>query len=314
MIHVNYESNNHNYKPAKCRFTREARPESFQNFIHEVKHSSCQLLQIVLSFSYSCLSFSRYIQCWNFAYIWIHGVAVRTRVFLRIPLTSSIHWLWRKSMFADRSIRKRLTLFDRSQLTFICRGTPPFCWRTHKVSFWKKSSNTDKYLSLCEGLSFSEKYAGTNAISLALQQREPIWTKPKQNYSNILSRFAMYAIPPSDSFPMSIAVITTDRQSPDWLTAMLRLVAYSIILITQYESSVFSQSEKVSVALTNRQKMVLLRMARGLTDQAIAVELHIKLNTVRFHKKELYQRMNTNNAVTTVIQALKDGLLLLEEI
>lgn len=60
--------------------------------------------------------------------------------------------------------------------------------------------------------------------------------------------------------------------------------------------------------------MVLLRIARGLTDQAVAMELHISPDTVRFHKKRLYRVLDSDNAVTTVVQALRGGLLFLDEI
>ncbi len=72
--------------------------------------------------------------------------------------------------------------------------------------------------------------------------------------------------------------------------------------------------EKLPVHLTRRQKMVLLRVARGLTDQAVAMELRISPDTVRFHKKRLYRILDSDNAVTTVVQALRGGLLSLEEI
>ncbi len=60
--------------------------------------------------------------------------------------------------------------------------------------------------------------------------------------------------------------------------------------------------------------MVLLRVARGLTDQAAAAELHISVSTVRFHKQELYRLLDADNAVTAVVRALQTGVLSLEEI
>ncbi len=72
--------------------------------------------------------------------------------------------------------------------------------------------------------------------------------------------------------------------------------------------------EESAAALTPRQKVVLIRIARGLTDQANAAELHISLNTVRFHKKRLYHLLGVDNAVAAVVQALKYQLLSLDEI
>jgi len=86
------------------------------------------------------------------------------------------------------------------------------------------------------------------------------------------------------------------------------------IIKDKRQGDLFTKPEKCPVHLTRRQKMVLLRIARGLTDQAVAMELHISLDTVRFHKKRLYHVLDADNAVTTVVQALRDGLLSLEEI
>ncbi len=74
------------------------------------------------------------------------------------------------------------------------------------------------------------------------------------------------------------------------------------------------QKEKIPIRLTRRQKMVLLQVARGLTDQAIAAELHISVSTVRFHKQELYRLLDVDNAVTAVVRALQTGVLSLDEI
>ncbi len=72
--------------------------------------------------------------------------------------------------------------------------------------------------------------------------------------------------------------------------------------------------EKIPVRLTRRQKMVLLQVARGLTDQAAAAELHISVSTIRFHKQELYRLLDADNAVTAVVRALQTGVLSLNEI
>lgn len=70
----------------------------------------------------------------------------------------------------------------------------------------------------------------------------------------------------------------------------------------------------VPTGLTHRQRNVLLYIARGLTDQATATELNVSLDTIRYYKKKLYQKMDADNAITAVIRALKDGFLSLNEI
>ncbi len=66
--------------------------------------------------------------------------------------------------------------------------------------------------------------------------------------------------------------------------------------------------------LTERQKMVLLRIAQGMKDQAVALDLHISLDTVRYHKKNIYQMLGASNAIDMLVRALKGGLISLDEV
>lgn len=173
--------------------------------------------------------------------------------------------------------------------------------------FWKKSTDTEQWKPFRRGFSFGEECAGTNAVSLALSLRKPAWTFPEQNYCALLSRFFLYAL------PVSIAIITTTKQPPDWPLATLQQMSPSMMLDMRRGYSILHQ-EKITKCLTRRQRMVFLQVARGLTDQAIAVELRITLNTVRFHKKKIYQLLGADNAISAVILALKAGIFTLEEI
>ncbi len=190
---------------------------------------------------------------------------------------------------------------------------PRLFWWTRAVSFGKKSTDMQIWEPFHRGFSFAEECAGVNAVSLALTLHRPAWTLPEQNYCTLLSQFSLYAIPPSDALPMGIAINTTTTQPPDWPLATLQQMSQRIVL-EKRQGPFAPQPEGAPIELTRRQKMVLLRIARGLTDQAIAVELHISLDTVRFHKKRLYHLLDTGNAVTAVIRALREGLLSLDEI
>ncbi len=163
------------------------------------------------------------------------------------------------------------------------------------------------------GFSFAEECAGANGVSLALTLRKPAWTLPEQNYCTLLSRFSLYALPPSDALAVSLAIVTTARQPPDWPLAMLAQLSQGMVL-ERRRGDAPARPETRPADLTRRQKMVLLRIARGLTDQAVAMELHISPDTVRFHKKRLYRLLDSDNAVTAVVRALQGGVLSLEEI
>jgi len=61
----------------------------------------------------------------------------------------------------------------------------------------EKSTDTEQWKPFRRGFSFGEECVGTNAVSLALPLRKSAWTFPEQNYCALLSRFSLYALPPT---------------------------------------------------------------------------------------------------------------------
>lgn len=61
--------------------------------------------------------------------------------------------------------------------------------------------------------------------------------------------------------------------------------------------------------MTKREQDVLARLARGLTNQAIAIELHISEATVKAHLTQIYQALGVSDRTAAVVQAMKLGLV-----
>lgn len=64
-------------------------------------------------------------------------------------------------------------------------------------------------------------------------------------------------------------------------------------------------------ALTARELEVLQLLAAGLTNRAIAQELGISEHTVKFHVNAILGKLGAQSRTEAVVQALRDGLLLL---
>lgn len=62
-------------------------------------------------------------------------------------------------------------------------------------------------------------------------------------------------------------------------------------------------------ALTSHEVTVLRLIARGLSNQAIADELHVSLNTVRTHTQHLFQKLDVHNRTSAVDVARRQGWL-----
>ncbi len=153
-----------------------------------------------------------------------------------------------------------------------------------------------------KGFSFAEECAGTNAVALALTFREPVWTLREQNYLSSLSRFSLYCVPcVGDLSGHSIALLTGGKQPSEWPIALLQQLAFH--MASEIQGRI--QALKPPITVSRRQHEVLLCIAQGMKDEEIALYLHISLDTVRYHKKNIYQLLGADNRVSAVVQALK---------
>ena len=66
--------------------------------------------------------------------------------------------------------------------------------------------------------------------------------------------------------------------------------------------------------LRKRQHAVLLCMARGMSDKETADAPGIKVDTVRYHKRNLYVILAAHGNVDAVVKALQCGLISIDEI
>jgi pimeloyl-ACP methyl ester carboxylesterase/DNA-binding CsgD family transcriptional regulator len=67
--------------------------------------------------------------------------------------------------------------------------------------------------------------------------------------------------------------------------------------------------EKPYDQLTEREKGILQRLATGLSDQQIADELYLSLNTVKWHNRQIYSKLGVRNRLQAITQARSMGLL-----
>lgn len=73
-------------------------------------------------------------------------------------------------------------------------------------------------------------------------------------------------------------------------------------------------SEEIVEGLTDRELDVLRLAARGLTNQAIGVELGISDRTVQGHLANIYGKLGVNTRTEAVLRAVKLGWLTLNEV
>ena len=60
--------------------------------------------------------------------------------------------------------------------------------------------------------------------------------------------------------------------------------------------------------LSRREREVAYRLAEGYSYQATADQLHVSLNTVRFHVKNIYRKLEVHNKAQVIRMVLRGEL------
>ena len=61
--------------------------------------------------------------------------------------------------------------------------------------------------------------------------------------------------------------------------------------------------------LTEREMSVLYKLAKGLTNEEIAEDLHISVHTVKAHLEAIYDKLTVSNRVQAAMKAVVLGLI-----
>ena len=62
-------------------------------------------------------------------------------------------------------------------------------------------------------------------------------------------------------------------------------------------------------ALTAREMQILQLLARGISNRALAADLHLSLHTVRAHRSNIMRKLEVHNGAELVSQAMRKGLV-----
>ncbi len=69
------------------------------------------------------------------------------------------------------------------------------------------------------------------------------------------------------------------------------------------------RSGKVPATLNDRERDILTRIARGLSNKAIGDELHLAERTIKFHATIIFQKLGVSNRAEAVARALRERLI-----
>ncbi|NIS79028.1 MAG: response regulator [Anaerolineales bacterium] len=92
----------------------------------------------------------------------------------------------------------------------------------------------------------------------------------------------------------------------DGEAAITRKTAARLIAQLADPSSV---EDQVRELLTGRERQILRLVSQGLSNRAIAQTLSISMNTVKYHMKNIFQKLAVQNRTEAVAYAIRTGLL-----
>jgi transcriptional regulator of acetoin/glycerol metabolism len=180
----------------------------------------------------------------------------------------------------------------------------------------KRRTRKNDDLGIEEGMSFSEESSGTNAISIAIRLKKPIFILPMQNYCNFLRNFYFYAAPLwSCKQTICLAVAAEEQDVKKEMMAVLELLVYQIA--NELKKNTASRSiafNNAGINLNDKQVTVLKLISKGFTDKAVAIDMGLSIDTVRYHKRVIFKRLDAGSSAEAIVKALKLNLIAMEQI
>ncbi|QPH53822.1 response regulator transcription factor [Pontivivens ytuae] len=98
-----------------------------------------------------------------------------------------------------------------------------------------------------------------------------------------------------------------DVATEEIVTAIEKVHAGETYLCTGTEGALTPEGERE--VLTSREQMVLLRLARGLSNKEVARDLDISVRTVETHRKNIKRKLNIDTTAGLTRYVLESGLL-----
>ncbi|ABR47272.1 regulatory protein, LuxR [Alkaliphilus metalliredigens QYMF] len=170
-------------------------------------------------------------------------------------------------------------------------------------------------LQIKPGISFVEESYGTNAISMAIQLEKPVHMRPEEHYSEHLKGLYCFAIPLNvdDEIIGYLDVSTINQKITEEMITITELLPYKII--EEYKKQIKNIEKafkRESSKLTTKQLQILQLMIKSYTEDEIGKELHVSINTVKYHKKSIFSKLNVRSSREAIIKALHVKVVSLE--
>lgn len=175
---------------------------------------------------------------------------------------------------------------------------------------------------VCLGASVAERSIGTNAVSLALHEMEPVILRGKQHYCCFLHDWYCVAIPLADVHGTPIGCLDISMSSEAELGEKLALANFLARELSAHGARNSEQRSSlengivqntavhVPVRLTERQYQVLALFSKGMSYKQIARQLELQsIKTVQEHLDAARAKLGAETRRDCIRRAVELGLL-----
>ncbi len=163
---------------------------------------------------------------------------------------------------------------------------------------------------------FTEKNIGTNAISLAMKLERVVYTLPQHHYSDLLKDLYLYCVPlilKDEVFGYLVLCRLVDKIEVD-LKMLTDLTAYRLLNeLKQKKLNSFPIGDR-NHNMTKKELEILKHMASGLPEKIIASKENISINTVKYHKKLIFKKLEVECTAQAVIKCIKLNIMSINDI
>lgn len=170
----------------------------------------------------------------------------------------------------------------------------------------KMSHKVDHY-PVYPGVSLAEESCGTNAVALSIKHNDSVYLSAEQHYCHFMRDWYGFAVPlqvhgkPAGFLCMSSLMHPLTRE----LLVLVELLAFKL------EKSIEQNTLhlKNTVQLTGVQLQILQLLSVGLTEKAVASQLNLNINTIKYHKKNIFRKLNAQCTTEAIAKAITSGLI-----
>lgn len=180
-----------------------------------------------------------------------------------------------------------------------------------------REAKSEKLNFFVEGISFLEESIGNSAVSISIKIKKPFYTIPEYHYCSFLSNFAFYSIPLSlnDKEYSYLVLASSCGHISNEMIVISELLSRCIF----YEYNLQTAKRNIQIAnpiidLNQRQLEVLQLMARGIPDKLVAAEMNLSIDTIKYHKKNIFKKLDAACTIEAILKAIKLKILNIEKI